>query len=591
MPKLAPPAVRAGMVRQLLQTGFSERGIAPNGKPKALVIGDPGAEPVKGFVALPGAQAEATAVAELLETKRGSHDVTLLVKAAATPNQIFKQLLGEAWDIVHISGHGVVDYDMTGADGVTRRVTGVVLGDGVVMGPAELSKLPVSPAVFFVNCCNLGKIDATAEDEGRRESIEGRPELAASVAVQLIQLGVRCVIVAGWEVDDDCAKAFGLRFYSEMLDGASFGEATRQARKVAYETKPDNNTWGAFQCYGDPDFHLRLVSATRAAADEPDQFVGVSEAIVAAEQIRQDVNVGLERDLKAQQERLGRIEGEAERKGWFGTAPLRTALAEARAELGALPEAIDHYSAAIKNEEATFKLRAVEQLANLRSRHAVSEFRKGLVESVDAIAVIQDALSKLVSLTEAAGATPERHSLQAGCWKRLAQIQPLDPAANNALKKMKKCAEMALALGGDDTDYPRLIACNASICLALRDGTAWNPVVAQALRCMVQQPTPDDSRFWILIRSADAQTSAAIMNEVSENADAIKDAYRRVWRHIGSPVRMRSVAEQLEFYEDIFRGGADKTEPRRQHVRAWVADLRQFIESEFLSGDIRGQAT
>ena len=92
--------------------------------------------------------------------------------------------------------------------------------------------------------------------------MDGRPELAASVAVQLIQLGVRCVIVAGWEVDDDCAKAFGVRFYSEMLDGASFGEATLQARKAAYETKPNNNTWGAFQCYGDPDYRLRVDAAS-----------------------------------------------------------------------------------------------------------------------------------------------------------------------------------------------------------------------------------------------------------------------------------------------------------------------------------------
>ncbi|MBZ9919986.1 MULTISPECIES: CHAT domain-containing protein [unclassified Mesorhizobium] len=583
-PKLAPPAVRAGIVRQLLQTQFSEKVFAARGKPKALVIGDPGAEPMKGFGALPGAEAEATALAELLGATRQSHDVTLLVKAAATPNQIFKQLLGQAWEIVHISAHGVVDYDMTGADGVNRRVTGVVLGDGVVMGPSVLSKLPVSPAVFFVNCCNLGKIDATAEDKARQESLEGRPELAASVAVQLIQLGVRCVVVAGWEVDDDCAKAFGLRFYSEMLDGARFGEATLRARRAAYETKPDNNSWGAFQCYGDPDYRLRVVPAPPAATDEADQFVGVSEAIMAAEQISGDVNVGLERDLKVQQDRLVKIEGEAMRKGWLKSAPLCAALAEARAELGALPEAIDYYSAAIKNETAAFKLKAVEQLANLRSRNAVSEFRRGLAEGkspADAIAAIQDALTKVVSLTEAVGPTPERLSLEAGCWKRLAQVQPSDPAANDALKRMRECAEMAVELGGND--YPRLIAYNAAICLALRDGTACDAVVGRDLQRIVEQPAPDEADFWTLIQSPDARTTVAIMNAAQEDSGTIKNAYKRVWRYIGSPVKMRSVTEQLEFYEDIFRGGASETDTTRQRIRVWVAELRQFIESEFLA--------
>jgi len=586
-PTLEPPAVRAGLVRQLLQTRFSQHDAATRGRPKALVIGDPGAEPMKGFGELPGAEAEARAVAELLGATRQSHDVTLLVKAAATPNQIFKQLLGQAWEVVHISAHGVVDYEMTGADGINRRVTGVVLGGGVVMGPSELSKLPVSPAIFFVNCCNLGKIDATAEDKARQESLEGRPELAASVAVQLIQLGVRCVIVAGWEVDDDCAKAFGLRFYSEVLDGSSFGEATLKARKAAYETKPNNNTWGAFQCYGDPDYRLRIVTAKLGSADEADQFVGASEAIAAAEQISADVNVGLERDLEVQRKRLVKIETEVKRKGWLKSAPLCAALAEARAELYDLPEAINYYSAAIKSENAGFKLKAVEQLANLRSRNAVSEFRKGPADSrnpADAIAEIEASLRTLESLIEAVGPTPERLSLQGGCWKRLAQVQPLDPAANDALKRMMQRCDEAVGLGGKDPDYPRFMACNAAICMAVRDGTDCDPAVGEDLQRMIGQLALDEADFWKLIRSADARTNVAIMRAAPpEDTDKIKDAYRRAWRQVGSPVKMRSVTEQLEFYEDIFAGGAPQTAVTRKRIVEWLAELRSFIEGELLA--------
>ena len=133
-PTAEPPAVRAGLVRQLLQARFSDKIVAATGKPKALVIGDPGAEPIKGFPRLPGAEAEARALAKLLCETKQTHDVTLLVKAAATPDQIFKQLLGQAWEIVHISAHGVVDYEMTGADGIKRQVTGVVLGGGIRHG-------------------------------------------------------------------------------------------------------------------------------------------------------------------------------------------------------------------------------------------------------------------------------------------------------------------------------------------------------------------------------------------------------------------------------------------------------------------------
>ena len=235
---------------------------------------------MKGFARLPGAEAEAKAIANLLQQ---THDVTLLTRAAATPEQIFKQLFGEAWEIVHISAHGVVDYEMSEADGSKLNVTGVVLGGDMVMGSTELSRLPISPSIFFVNCCSLGKIDESEEDKAREESLQGRPELAASVAIELIRLGVRCVIAAGWEVDDDAAQVFATTFYKEMLEGASFGEGTLRARMSTYQARPNSNTSGAFQCFGDPDYRLRIPMA-RAEVDDADQFVALSEAIAAAEQ-------------------------------------------------------------------------------------------------------------------------------------------------------------------------------------------------------------------------------------------------------------------------------------------------------------------
>ena len=123
-------------------------------------------------------------------------------------------------------------------------MTGVVLGGGVVLGPSALSKLAVSPSIFFVNCCHLGEIDAAAEDKASQASLEGRPEFAASIAVELIRLGVCCVIVAGWAVDDDAAEAFGKCFYQEMLDGANFGVATLRARQKAIRSPSEQQHLG-----------------------------------------------------------------------------------------------------------------------------------------------------------------------------------------------------------------------------------------------------------------------------------------------------------------------------------------------------------
>jgi hypothetical protein len=213
-------------------------------------IGDPRAEPT-GMPHLPGAAAEADAIANLL---RDTHDITVLIGDAAEPTQIARLLFTEAWDFIHFSGHGVSE-EIAGPDGTKRKVTGFVLGGGVVLTPSALGKMPVSPEIFFVNCAFLGAGPI---------SQDGRPGIAANVAVELVKLGTRCVIAAGWAVDHEAAVAFAERFYRGLLWGETFGVATLRARREAYALSPRNNTWAAYQCYGDPDYRLSL--GTRAAA-------------------------------------------------------------------------------------------------------------------------------------------------------------------------------------------------------------------------------------------------------------------------------------------------------------------------------------
>ena len=56
-------------------------------------------------------------------------------------------------------------------------------------------------------------------------------------------------------------------------------------------------------------------------------------------------------------------------------ALLRVALAAAWGELGDLPKAIEHYTAAVRSSDASFKVKAIEQLANLSARNAVVTLR------------------------------------------------------------------------------------------------------------------------------------------------------------------------------------------------------------------------
>ena len=76
------------------------------------------------------------------------------------------------------------------------------------------------------------------------------------MAEQLIRDGVRCVVAAGWAVEDGPAKRFADRLLPRLLAGDRFIEAVGAARRAAWEARKAGNTWAAYQCYGDPDWRF-----------------------------------------------------------------------------------------------------------------------------------------------------------------------------------------------------------------------------------------------------------------------------------------------------------------------------------------------
>ena len=70
----------------------------------------------------------------------------------------------------------------------------------------------------------------------------------------------------------------------EMLAGRRFGEATTRARRTIHRQFPQHNTWGAYQCYGDPEFVL--ARGTQDGESRPP--VCLRELVVEAETIASD---------------------------------------------------------------------------------------------------------------------------------------------------------------------------------------------------------------------------------------------------------------------------------------------------------------
>ncbi|MDB5849590.1 MAG: hypothetical protein JWP29_3342, partial [Rhodoferax sp.] len=232
-----------------------------------LVIGDPLCN-ADAYPSLPGARAEAQQVVAQLQNgpdRLAKDKVRALVSGADDARSIINALFERPYRVVHIAGHGA-----QGSRG------GVVLSGGTFLGANEVQAMRTVPELVFLNCCHLA---GRAADS--LLPAYDRAAFAANIAEALIGVGVRCVIAAGWAVEDRPAEVFATTFYRVLLRGERFIDAVAQARLAAWNENRGGNTWAAYQCYGDPGWTWRRggSDALRQPAPLGDEFVGVSSPV------------------------------------------------------------------------------------------------------------------------------------------------------------------------------------------------------------------------------------------------------------------------------------------------------------------------
>jgi hypothetical protein len=574
-----PLVIRHGILRQLETREFRE---SPQGTTElsALVIGDP----VSSLVPLPGAQREAETVARTLQAE-GKLRVEKRIRPVA--QEVIEALYLRPYRVVHLAGHGIYRFPRAGLPGVSapapvpgatgskeqetqpQTVTGMVIGDGMFLTPVEVRQMRSVPDLVFINCCHLGYIEAGGRgDSGLREY----NVFAANVATEYIGMGVRAVIAAGWAVDDAAAMTFATAFYNHMLAGVPFGESVKRARRETYDLHTSTNTWGAYQCYGDPDFRLvRDGVESRGAPWEP-SFASAAEAAAEIEDLTATLATAagtLPDWLRGQ---LGRICAELNRLGWMSKGPIRTALARAYGEALCFEEAVDHYCSAFEGDPGAMTARDVEQMANLMSRSAVELWLRGqqtgggadgAARIERAIALIQWLLNPPPQTSGAGkaepGATVERLSLLGSAYKRRAWIGVEVPGS---LERMQDAYSRALQLAQAsrrNDAYPLLNQLFGQLVLN------WHGIDAALLtvEALDAQLEPVSSalrarlattkEFWDVVMLADIELlEALVAGSLHERRAAIGELYREA-RKLASPREFASVLDQIGFLAAMCR--------------------------------------
>ncbi len=568
---VGPPAVRHGMLRQLIQSRFARLQTSPRGGERALVIGDPrGGAPAADFAPLPGAREEAEMVADTLEAQ--GFQVVRLIGDAVTPDEVVEQVLQGGWTILHVSAHGIYDYPFrsdravasaAGWDGdwthyTGPRYTGVVLGDRLTLSPSILQSMPDPPVLAFINCCSLASIDPDDEAQLRAAA---RPEFAASFGAELIALGSRAVIAAGWEVSDQGALVFARSVYRELLaNNSGFGEAVRVARGDVYDNDPDDATWGAYQCYGEPDWRPRPDNEVRAKVLPAPCFASPAEAIAAIDGIRNQAEVGAGRDSRRGGliDRLRTIQEAIRGLGWLARDGVREQLGHAYLALGERQEALTHFEEALKIDAGP-TLRLVEALANLRIRQAAAAARQaGAVPPNEAaLGEICSARQQLVLLCQVAGTTAERLSLIGGAAQREALLAAAD-TRDAALVQMRDAFGQAWALsrasGSGAAGYPGLMAVSASILIALRAGADLAPCEAELDdldQDFAGDPVPGD--YYRAVSLATRDLLGALVSGATTDEAVLRLAteFRQAWEISGDAAELDSLLSHLRLLATI----------------------------------------
>ncbi|HRJ52013.1 MAG TPA: CHAT domain-containing protein [Candidatus Thiothrix moscowensis] len=409
-----PLAVRAGLLRQLAVGQFRGQVINPIDR-SALVIGDP---PTDGrFVPLPAARQEAEAVANLLEEGGFSQVVR---EIASSPQAILKALHTADYRLLHLAGHGVYQYKPD--ENSDLLVSGMVLGDGIFLTPVEIGQMRKVPEFAFINCCHLAKMD--------KETAGDRSRLAASLAQELIRMGVRAVIAAGWAINDDAAKVFSETCYSALLKGHTFGRAVLMARRETWSQYPNSNTWGAYQCYGDPDYKLLSRKPNETDADklaDAWRFVAEVEVVAELQNLISMADTAQANDFPWLQERLQQLH-RAIPSEWLNHADILYALGRAYGKLEMFGKALDAYRAAIESPESNYPVLLLEDRVSLQTAWALawklgktseipdSQFAQSPQEFMD------DSL-KTLKLLDGLGNSQNRLEGEGKFWKRQTMMQ------------------------------------------------------------------------------------------------------------------------------------------------------------------------
>lgn len=203
-----------------------------------LIVGNPTMPPLsptrvptrdspETLAALPGTEAEATAIAQLAQ-------VQPLLGQQATEDAV-KRRLGQA-DIIHLATHGLLD-DIEGL-GVPGAIalTPSANNDGWLTA-SEIFPMNLHAKLVVLSACDTGQGRITEDG-------------VIGLSRSFMAAGVPSVVVSLWAVSDTATADLMTQFYQQLQQNPNHAQALRQAMLATMNHYNDPRDWAAFTLIG-----------------------------------------------------------------------------------------------------------------------------------------------------------------------------------------------------------------------------------------------------------------------------------------------------------------------------------------------------
>jgi hypothetical protein len=143
--------------------------------------------------------------------------------------------------LFHFACHG--DFDYTRPDESVLKLQGDSLRPSQIVGPMRTGVAHSKPLVFL-NACHTGQTGFSLTNMG-------------GWAARFVRAGASAFIGSLWEVNDELAAQFAIRFYTDLLAGQTLGDAFHAARAHIRKEDRANPTWLAYTLYADPNGRVK----------------------------------------------------------------------------------------------------------------------------------------------------------------------------------------------------------------------------------------------------------------------------------------------------------------------------------------------